>query len=115
MTEQSADHARMEAKIEKLSEQFGQHQREFRAHIDGHGQMEETIMEMGRDVRMVVDLLYGEPHDGPDGALLRDGGLQELVRQSLNGGVKVHIPAGLWVFLGTIVTALAGIIVAMIT
>jgi hypothetical protein len=108
----SADHKRMADAIESLTSKVDRHHRQMQEHLDFHEQV--NMEELASNVGMLVDLLYGEPHIGPDGPT-RDGGLQEIIKQSMNGGVRIHVPAGVIALMVAMIGALGVIGAALIS
>ena len=80
-------------------EAIGRHEREW------HGGEQEALVEMREDVTYMTDDLYGKKHPITG---KREGG------RLTNGGIKVKVPAAVWMPLATIAVALASIAAAVI-
>lgn len=110
----SDDHARLEQAITKVGADLNTHRSEFQKHVASHEVVDAKIIRLTDSVTMLVDLLYGEAHPGPDGTVLRDGGLQELIKQSANGGVRIHIPPSITALLVALIGAVGAVAAALI-
>jgi len=82
-----------------VSKSLEEHERNYR-----HEEIEKLMGQVGdlhTRQEMIADVVLGEPHENYDGEIERRGGLKEMAKQSQNGGLRVKIPAVVWVAIVT--------------
>ena len=67
--------------------------------------------ELAEKLEALADVVLGEEHHTYDGQVVREGGLQKLVQQSQNGGVRIQLHPAIT---AAIITATGGVIATLI-
>jgi hypothetical protein len=92
------------AKTHFAAEQSEKNAESLNTLIDGQ-------MTVVKKLDLLADVVLGEEQKTFDGAIVRDGGLQKLVRDSHNGGLPIKLPSTVT---AALVTAMAGIFTTLL-
>ena len=106
----SPEHGALLDEVRKVTQTLEFHLAETHATLTSR---DETLR-LAHQVDLVANVVLGIPTTNFDGEIVRTGGMQALVTAYANGGMRMRTPWWLKVLVPAMITAIGGVVVALI-